>query len=488
MKRLFILIFSFTLVCNLYGQSIKTTVKEDFVARERYGMISRNFNAGEFVTIYAYKKKDDKYYFIVETQDYANLINCSTIPFNIEEKKLKKLPNALNDDAKEMLKEIQRELTNRKKQEVKKIALSEGYKAVIKYSNLISYGTMTGKVEEKDVVYIIGYKNEGYATHKWAFYSNKAAGIMSASSKEVLILDNKGVDLSFFPSIDDPDVLQKIEQKKEVVQKNIAEEKSQYRKKALSGEIKGFLTTSYLKSDRYSTSPLKYGDTVSVIGFKQEGSNRYYALSSHKAADIFKVEMSTSNTFSNSKSINFDNLPSVDDIEVKKIIERNQNQLDSARAVENERLIKELNTSKNNLIEIFRNKSPIIVEFLTWTSNSVGGIEVSLKVTNCSSQTIKYITFQGYFLNAVGDKCRNEIGGGTIWKAKGIGPIGPCPSSLDNFDERWDDCTGRYTFDNITFYSRIADRFFFSSVTIQYMNGKTVTLSGKNLDSHVIYN
>ena len=180
-------------------------------------------------------------------------------------------------------------------------------------------------------------------------------------------------------------------------------------------------------------------------------------------------------------------MPSVEDPEVISIIETKRSEADSIQAIKNSRLIEELNESKQNLINVLQKKAPVVVELDSWSSNSVGGIELSLNVTNCSNQTIKYITFQGYFLNSVGDKCRNEIGGGTVWKARGVGPIGPKPTTIDNFDERWEDCKASYTFDNTSFYSRVADTFFFSSITIQYMNGKTVTLSGKNLDSHIIY-
>lgn len=75
---------------------------------------------------------------------------------------------------------------------------------------------------------------------------------------------------------------------------------------------------------------------------------------------------------------------------------------------------------------------------------------------------------------------------GTTWTAKGAGPIGPCPTSLDNKEERMRSCSGEYYFDKPTFYSRIADTFILSSVSIQYMNGKT-TLSGERYHKHISY-
>ena len=181
-----------------------------------------------------------------------------------------------------------------------------------------------------------------------------------------------------------------------------------------------------------------------------------------------------------------DQLPPVDDSDVKEVLVKQQTMIDSLKRIELAKKEKNLRELNDKLIKIYIENDPIIIYDIMWLSNSVGGIEVDLKVINCSLQTIKYITFSGYFLNAVGDKCRNEIGGGTIWTGKGVGPIGPRPTSLDN-DERLNSCEGSYNFDNLTFYSRIADSFKLSTVIIQYMNGKTITLSGANLEKHVRY-
>ena len=95
--------------------------------------------------------------------------------------------------------------------------------------------------------------------------------------------------------------------------------------------------------------------------------------------------------------------------------------------------------------------------------------------------------FEGYFINAVGDRCRNEIGGSTTWKARGVGPIGPCPTTADNYYDRVKKCDASYNFDNLTFYTRVAHTFRLSSVTVEYTNGKNITLSGANLNKHVRY-
>ena len=75
---------------------------------------------------------------------------------------------------------------------------------------------------------------------------------------------------------------------------------------------------------------------------------------------------------------------------------------------------------------------PAYIEVKKIFMDSAGGNEVSIKFTNCSSQRIKYVYFTGYFLNAVGDKCRNEVGGSTVWKYTGVGPISRIPDTPDN--------------------------------------------------------
>jgi hypothetical protein len=116
--------------------------------------------------------------------------------------------------------------------------------------------------------------------------------------------------------------------------------------------------------------------------------------------------------------------------------------------------------------------------------DSAGGIEVDITFTNCSSQKVKYVYFRGYFLNAVGDRCRNEITGSTEWKYRGVGPIDPFPKTSD------DSSYGHrhtYFFGNPRFYSSIAEKFRLSSVTIEYMNGTKKVLSGAELKKRVKY-
>lgn len=180
-------------------------------------------------------------------------------------------------------------------------------------------------------------------------------------------------------------------------------------------------------------------------------------------------------------------LPPYNDPEVISVIREKFAIVDSINEIKRLESLKGLNDFITGRIDVYKKNNPFVISDISWTANSVGGIEVSLSFTNCTGQAIKYVTFQGYFINAVGDKCRNEIDGSTIWKARGVGPIGSCPTTADNYYERYRNCEASYDFDNLTFYPRVGDSFRLSTVTVEYTNGRKMTLSGANLNKHVRY-
>ena len=265
------------------------------------------------------------------------------------------------------------------------------------------------------------------------------------------------------------------------------EDKAQYRSKALRGEIKGVFSYD-VPEPITKNGILESGDTVSIVGYSHsEGGYRYYALYCDKYAGTYRPSTKIKKLFENEDKIDFRNLPDIDDPDVKLVIQQHKAIVDSIQSIRLAESAKAMAESAKKLIKVYKDNAPFVIGDIFWDSNSAGGIEVSLSITNCVNQTIKYVTFQGYFINAVGDRCQNEIGGGSIWKAKGVGPIGPCPTTIDNCSERMYDCKGSYTFDNLTFYSRIARTFRLSSVTVEYTNGRKITLSGANLNKHVRY-
>ncbi len=132
------------------------------------------------------------------------------------------------------------------------------------------------------------------------------------------------------------------------------------------------------------------------------------------------------------------------------------------------------------------NSSYIIIHNVGWMKCINNAIEVALSVTNLTPYTIKYITFTGYFTNRVGDKIQSTHGEGSVWKRKLIGPIAPLPSTFEDYkysviyNEK--PFVLRYAFYNEDyFYARNVYDFKLTSARIEFTNGKTATVSGKNL-------
>lgn len=223
------------------AQSIKTTVVRSFDAQKMFTTV-HSFAIGDTVIIHAFKKKSDKYNFVVETDDYTSRIVCLNIPFDVTEKQLKKLPNALGSEMGELIKNLQKNVDSRQKQKCKRQALAGNYKRrVIANYSLYPSEDAVGKLSERDEVYIVGYKrnNTGY---DYALYNDNVAGVFRSSTNSNLFSGQ--LDLQNLPSTDDADVQQLIAEKQRIISQKRAEEKLQYRKKALNGEIIGVLSYS----------------------------------------------------------------------------------------------------------------------------------------------------------------------------------------------------------------------------------------------------
>lgn len=130
--------------------------------------------------------------------------------------------------------------------------------------------------------------------------------------------------------------------------------------------------------------------------------------------------------------------------------------------------------------------SPVAINMVRWNQNSAGGITAKFEVLNLSRKTIKYIAISGYFKNAVGDRVYNQIGTSSTYTVRGIGPIGPAPTSFANY-ELFADAMGSYDFDDCFFYSRTANSIEVSSVKLTYTDGTTQTVSGKTLEKQLYW-
>lgn len=396
-RKTLLLIISVYISIGSFAQSIRTSFTERIRLTDFVGSTVHTFYSGESVTIHAYKKKNGIYHFLVETDNYATILNCNSIPFYVTEKELKKLPNAQSPEANVLLKNRQQAVYQR-------------------------------QVEKERQARIAKQKTE-------------------------------------------------------------VEVKTRYRERALKGQIKGTVTKGArweLADEKYINSLCDAG-TVTIVGYKQDYGTHYYAVYTDRVVGVYHSKFEPYAAFEIEKGIEFEKLPSCDDPEVKRILEQQSVIVDSLNAIRYAEADKKSVEQVMQSLQKFKAKQPFIIQNISWSSNSVGGIYVSLDIFNYAGQAIKYVTLQGYFLNAVGDKCRNEISGSTVWKARGVGPIGPGPTSVENYYERFLNNKATYNFDELTFYSKSANTFRLSSVTVQYMNGKTITLSGADLNKHVKY-
>lgn len=354
-----------------------------------------------------------------------------------------------------------------------------------------------------DPVTIYSYKQKD-GVYSFGIYSDDYAG---------------GINMKYIPFNVDIKQLKKLPKsakKKESYYTEMACKKA--RKKALAGEYKTIATDMILSNELgVSVSPK---DRITIIGYNIDrgylglSTNYYYAIVKDDAAgychsyDLDKITID---------NVPLPFLPRTDDPQVIAAIKNAKNSITERKNAESrawyekqERLAAERQAKREaereeekrleaewkahqdsvdaakKQQEFVRLKalSPAFIEIFGWSMDSAGGIEVDITFTNCSSQKVKYVYFRGYFLNAVGDKCRNEITRSTEWKYRGVGPIDPFPKTAD------DSSYGHrhtYFFGNPRFYSSIADKFRLSSVTIEYMNGKKFTLSGAELKKRVKY-
>lgn len=492
MKRIVIAFIAALITANLAAQSVTTTVASPFVV-DRYAKDSHSFAVGDTVEIFGFKKKGGKFQYALQAGDYVANITYALHPFTIEQKLLKKLPDAQGED-------VKKEILNRKaavyqrKANLRKAAALQGKVCGVIASPYLK-DVETDKyisLKQGDTVCVLGFKEVGREAF-YAICSEAYAGICTASAilrphiKRGKAYNAEGLDMQYMPSTDDPDVQREIKHRRDDIQRREAEKARQRHADIMQGRERAVLSYSYssLSCPDYDSCPFKSGDTVSVVGYSQKDDKKLYALYSDKGAGIFSISK-YSDPFKGTP--NMTGMPAVDDTEVLALIARKRQTADSLALARYKEAQEELLDTEKKYMESMQKAEPVFVTVDNWETNSVGGVSIYMSVTNCSaSQTIKYISFQGYFTNAVGDKCYNEIGGGTTWKVRGIGPIGPRPTTLDNFRERIDGCRASYSFEDMSFYARTAEYIHVTTVTIQYMNGKTVTLSGDRLKKHLSY-
>lgn len=124
--------------------------------------------------------------------------------------------------------------------------------------------------------------------------------------------------------------------------------------------------------------------------------------------------------------------------------------------------------ARNEFISKLQKKCPWgYIDSWSFTLNSVGGVNSTIKYINVNKKTIKYITFYIKFTNSVGDVCKNTISGESVMTMICIGPI--------KIGEK-----GVWSNNNPDFYNSAIDTGKMIKCVIQYMDDSTITLI-KNL-------
>lgn len=350
----------------------------------------------------------------------------------------------------------------------------------------INGGAWTKVLKAGDPVTIFSYKQDG-DTHSFGIYSDDFAG---------------KIDMRGIPFNVDSKQLKRLPKKpKRGLKTYTTMACAKAREKALAGKYISSPSNSLLGQD--NDLYVRKNETVKFLGYKavhdiSGGYYYYYAVVSEDGAGIcynyesgFGFLKLDDKVIVNNVPLPF--LPSTDNQQVQIIIANEKQAIKERKAAEmraleeKARKQREVQETQRKALEEqefedLKLMDPAYIEVNKIKMDNAGGNEVTIKFTNCSSLKIKYVYFTGFFLNAVGDKCRDEINGSTVWKYTGVGPVSRIPNTPDKYGPYI-----KYFHSDPLFYSKNARKFRLSSVTIEYMNGKKTVLSGAELNDRVDY-
>lgn len=150
--------------------------------------------------------------------------------------------------------------------------------------------------------------------------------------------------------------------------------------------------------------------------------------------------------------------------EVKRLIMQVEAQrLDSVKR-ETNRILDSINESKR--IELIRNSIKITSYYLG-SPNSAGGVDAYFYYKNLSDQAIKYLNWEGYPINAVGDAVQCTVRDRSSAGGRDTGPLKKNQTGGGCWDCMW--------------YNWTANKLILTEVVIEYMNGGKLTISGDDL-------
>ena len=344
----------------------------------------------------------------------------------------------------------------------------------------INGGIWTKVLKAGDPVTIFSYKQDG-DTHSFGIYSDDYAGE----------IDMRGIPFN----VDSKQLKKLPKSSKKGLKTYTPMACAKARENAFAGKYKTTAPDMFFGTNALEITVTK-NTPISIVGFKvvpdpYSGITKYYYYVVKKDEAGLCDNSSLYKFVMNDVPLPF--LPSTDDPQVKAFIAKEKQAMKERKAAEMRDLEEKARKQREEQeaqrkaleeqeFEDLKLMDPAYIEVKKIKMDNAGGNEVTIKFTNCSSQKIKYVYFTGYFLNAVGDKCRDEINGSTVWKYTGVGPVSRIPNTPDSFGSYI-----KYFHSDPLFYSKNARKFRLSSVTIEYMNGKKAVLSGAELDDRVDY-
>lgn len=100
--------------------------------------------------------------------------------------------------------------------------------------------------------------------------------------------------------------------------------------------------------------------------------------------------------------------------------------------------------------------------------NSASGVDAYFYYKNLSDKTIKYLVWEGYPMNAVGDRVSCEIRGYRDFRGQDTGPVKPGKSSGGCWGCAW--------------YNSTAKKLILTGIEIEYMDGSTFTIKENEIE------
>lgn len=114
-------------------------------------------------------------------------------------------------------------------------------------------------------------------------------------------------------------------------------------------------------------------------------------------------------------------------------------------------------------------KSIRIISYYTSSPNSAGGVDAHFRYTNLNDKTIKYLTWEAYPINAVGDAVTCSIRDRSSFHGQDTGPVKKGQSG--GVGGYWE----------CAWYNYQIKKMILTGVKIEYMDGSTLEISGDDL-------